>query len=57
MLIDCFSGFNGYVISGIFSPSTATVGSDPAVYGLIAVPVVELIQNWQVCFVVLDMRS
>ena len=47
-LIYLISGFGGYCISGIFAAQTATVGSDPGVYGLLAVHVVELFQNWQI---------
>lgn len=48
MIIYFISGFGGYCISGIFASETATVGCDPAVYGLLAVHVVELVQNWQI---------
>jgi membrane associated rhomboid family serine protease len=48
MLIYIISGVGGYVVSGIFSPQTVSVGSNPAVYGLLGVMVVELFQAWQI---------
>eukprot|EP00041_Stephanoeca_diplocostata_P038401 m.1514452 g.1514452 ORF g.1514452 m.1514452 type:complete len:717 (+) comp25214_c0_seq100:212-2362(+) len=48
MLIYLISGVGGYLISGIFSPNTVSVGANPAVYGLLAVMMVELFQAWQV---------
>ena len=49
MIIYLISGFGGYCISGIFASAEASVGSDPAVFGLLAVHIVELFQTWQVC--------
>lgn len=48
LLIYLISGIGGNLISGIFSPNTVSVGPDPAVYGLIGVMFVELLQAWQV---------
>eukprot|EP00048_Salpingoeca_helianthica_P004004 m.72749 g.72749 ORF g.72749 m.72749 type:complete len:615 (+) comp13002_c0_seq1:3238-5082(+) len=48
LLIYFISGIGGYVISGIFLTSQVTTGADPAVYGLLAVLLVELFQSWQI---------
>jgi membrane associated rhomboid family serine protease len=48
LLIYFISGIGGNVISGIFAPTTVSMGADPAVYGLIGVMLVELFQAWQV---------
>jgi hypothetical protein len=48
MLIYFISGIGGYVISGIFIINQVTTGADPAVFGLLAVLLVELFQSWQV---------
>lgn len=40
------SADNSY--QGIFAPGQANVGSDPAVFGLLAVLIVELFQSWQI---------
>eukprot|EP00039_Didymoeca_costata_P023778 m.8231 g.8231 ORF g.8231 m.8231 type:complete len:695 (-) comp3858_c0_seq1:58-2142(-) len=47
-LIYFISGIGGNVISAIFSPTTVSMGADPAVYGLMGVMFVELFQAWQV---------
>lgn len=41
------SGIGGYMVSGLFDPTNANTGSDPAVFGLLAVVCVELFQNWK----------
>jgi membrane associated rhomboid family serine protease len=47
-LIYFISGIGGYSVAGIFAPGQVAVGADPAVFGLIAVALVELFQAWQV---------
>ncbi len=46
-LIYFISGIGGYAVSGIFTPGHVGMGSDPAVFGLLAVTLVELFQAWQ----------
>lgn len=48
LLIYFICGIGGYAISGIFIKSQVTTGADPAVYGLLAVLLVELFQSWQI---------
>jgi membrane associated rhomboid family serine protease len=48
MLIYMISGIGGYLISGIFDPYVVSVGSNPAVFGLLGVVLVELLQTWKV---------
>jgi membrane associated rhomboid family serine protease len=48
LLIYFTSGIGGYVVSGLFDPTAVTCGSDPAVFGLLAVLYVELFQSWRV---------
>eukprot|EP00040_Diaphanoeca_grandis_P035661 m.224805 g.224805 ORF g.224805 m.224805 type:complete len:723 (+) comp33444_c0_seq1:240-2408(+) len=47
-LIYFVSGIGGYLISGLFDPYVVAVGSDPAIFGLLAVLVVELFQSWKI---------
>eukprot|EP00041_Stephanoeca_diplocostata_P023597 m.582264 g.582264 ORF g.582264 m.582264 type:complete len:236 (+) comp22336_c0_seq18:173-880(+) len=47
-LIYLTSGIGGYLVSGIFDPNTVSAGSDPAIFGLLSVLVVELFQSWKV---------
>lgn len=47
-LIYFISGIGGYSVAGIFAPGHVAVGADPAVFGLIAVSLVELFQAWQI---------
>jgi len=47
-LIYFTSGIGGYLISGLFDPYVVSVGSDPAIFGLLAVLVVELFQSWKI---------
>jgi membrane associated rhomboid family serine protease len=47
-LIYFISGIGGFAVSGIFSPGNVGMGSDPAVFGLLAVTLVELFQAWQI---------
>eukprot|EP00035_Acanthoeca_spectabilis_P006856 m.130011 g.130011 ORF g.130011 m.130011 type:complete len:961 (+) comp13696_c0_seq1:200-3082(+) len=47
LLIYFTSGIGGYIISGLFDPLSVAVGSDPAVFGLLAVLYVELFQSWR----------
>ena len=46
-LIYFISGISGYVVSSLFDPYAVAVGSGPAVFGLLAVLVVELFQSWK----------
>lgn len=48
MLIYFISGIGGYLMSGLFDPYVVSVGSNPAVFGLLGVVLVELIQTWKV---------
>ena len=48
MLIYMISGIGGYLVSGIFDPYVVSVGSNPAVFGLLGVVLVELLQTWKV---------
>jgi membrane associated rhomboid family serine protease len=47
LCIYLISGVGGYMIGGLFDPTSANTGSDPAVFGLLAVVCVELGQNWK----------
>eukprot|EP00048_Salpingoeca_helianthica_P024727 m.34874 g.34874 ORF g.34874 m.34874 type:complete len:834 (-) comp9557_c0_seq2:88-2589(-) len=47
LLIYFISGVGGYIVSGSFTPRTVDVGANPAVFGLLAVLLAELLQSWQ----------
>lgn len=44
----CLLILNRYAVSGIFAPTTVSVGADPAAFGLLGVQLVELFQAWQI---------
>lgn len=48
MLIYFISGIGGYMTSGLFDPYEITCGANPALFGLIAVGMVELLVSWKV---------
>eukprot|EP00041_Stephanoeca_diplocostata_P032880 m.1067731 g.1067731 ORF g.1067731 m.1067731 type:complete len:832 (-) comp24223_c1_seq7:1321-3816(-) len=47
-LIYSISGVGGYLVSGVLDPYVVSCGANPAVFGLIAIMLVELIQSWKV---------
>jgi len=47
-LIYFISGVGGYLVSGLFDPYVVSVGANPAVFGLLGVMLVELVQSWSV---------
>jgi len=47
-LIYMISGIGGYVVSGVLDPYVVSCGANPAVFGLIGLMTVELLQSWSV---------
>ena len=48
MLIYFISGIGGYMTSGLIDPYEITCGASPALFGLLAVGMVELLVSWSV---------
>lgn len=47
-LIYFISGIGGFLVSGLFDPYVVSVGANGAVFGLLGVMLVELVQSWSV---------
>ncbi|EDQ87669.1 uncharacterized protein MONBRDRAFT_27089 [Monosiga brevicollis MX1] len=47
LLIYFISGIGGTCIAAVFSPLDVSVGTNPSVYGILAVHLVDLFQSWQ----------
>jgi len=48
MLIYMIAGIGGNIVSAIFSPNVPTVGCNGALFGLLGVAYVDLIQSWRI---------
>ena len=47
-LIYFISGIGGYLVSGVLDPYVVSCGANPAIFGMLALLTVELLQSWSV---------